>query len=111
MFNQNHIKADKNDIISLFFKNKVTKDKEDLKFAVKHDLDYIALSFVNSAQNIIEVKKELAKLNASEKLQLFAKIESTDAIKNFNEILQEADGIMVARGDLGLEVPFYDIPY
>lgn len=87
------------------------KDKEDLKFAVKHDLDYIALSFVNSAQNIIEVKKELAKLNASEKLQLFAKIESTDAIKNFNEILQEADGIMVARGDLGLEVPFYDIPY
>ena len=87
------------------------KDKEDIKFAVKYDLDYIALSFVNSAQNIIEVKKELAKLNASEKLQLFAKIESTDAIKNFNEILQEADGIMVARGDLGLEVPFYDIPY
>lgn len=87
------------------------KDRDDIKFAVDHQLDYIALSFVNSAANLKEVRQILTDLNAPKSLQLIAKIESTEAIKNVDEIIAETNGIMVARGDLALEIPFYNIPY
>ncbi len=87
------------------------KDKEDIKFAVKNKLDFIALSFVNKAQDIIEVRNILSGYKAPDTLQIIAKIESTNAINNIDEIINETNGIMVARGDLGLEIPFYNIPY
>lgn len=87
------------------------KDKEDIKFAIDNDLDSIALSFVNNKENINEVKKYIAKYKPNKHIQLIAKIETNEAINNINDIIKNTDGIMIARGDLALEVPFYNIPY
>lgn len=87
------------------------KDKDDIKFAIDNDLDSIALSFVNNKKNIDEVKKHIAKCKPKKHIQLIAKIETNEAINNIKDIIENTDGIMVARGDLALEVPFYNIPY
>lgn len=86
------------------------KDRNDIKFAIENDLDYIAASFVNNKKNIQEIREILKKHN-NNKIQIISKIESTHAIKNIDEIIAESDGIMVARGDLALEIPYYDVPY
>ena len=79
------------------------KDIEDIKFAAAGDFDYIALSFVQSAENVKKVRK-LLKEFGNERIQIISKLESAGAVENFQEILHESDGIMVARGDLGVEV-------
>jgi pyruvate kinase len=84
------------------------KDLEDLDFALAQDVDWIGLSFVRSAQDIIELKHIIATKNA--KAKVIAKIEKPEAIDDIDEIIRESDGLMVARGDLGVEVPFQKVP-
>ena len=79
------------------------KDLEDLKFGIKNKVDYIALSFVESARDITNLRKHTD-------IKIIAKIERKEAIKNLHEIIEAADGIMVARGDLGLEIPAEQVP-
>jgi len=83
------------------------KDVRDLKFAIKNKVEYVAQSFVRDARDVQEVKKRLRSLPHC---KVIAKIESREGIQNIAEILREADGIMVARGDLGISVPIYEIP-
>ena len=85
-------------------------DYNDILFACKHNVDYIAASFCNSAKDVKQIRNILIKSNRPN-IQIIAKIESSHAIKNLNEIIKASDGIMVARGDLGLEIPYYDVPY
>lgn len=84
------------------------KDREDLLFAVKHDIDYIALSFVRKKEDILEVKALLHKLKVN--VPIISKIEKPQAINNLEEILDVTDVIMVARGDLGVEVGNHLVP-
>ena len=85
------------------------QDLEDLKFGCKHDVDLVAASFIRSADHILEIKKILEKENASDIL-VIAKIESSEGVENFDEIAEASDGIMVARGDLGVEVDLSLVP-
>jgi pyruvate kinase len=84
-------------------------DIEDIKFGCAHDIDLIAASFIRSAHHVLTIKELLAKEGKSEIL-VIAKIESTQGIENFDSIVQVADGIMVARGDLGVEVDLALVP-
>ncbi len=84
------------------------KDKEDIKFGISQDIDLIALSFVQSAADIRQAKK-LIKIEG-ENTPVFAKIEKGSALKNIEDIIFEADGLMIARGDLGVEMGPYIIP-
>ncbi|TVR78047.1 MAG: pyruvate kinase [Chitinophagaceae bacterium] len=83
------------------------KDLVDLDFALKHKANWIALSFVRKASDVQEVKQKADNPNA---VKVIAKIEKPEAIKNIDEIIDAADGIMVARGDLGVEVPIDRMP-
>jgi len=83
-------------------------DLEFIKFAVEHGVDAIGISFVGSAYDVLKVRRFVDKLNG--KAFIIAKIERPDAVKNFDEILTAADGIMVARGDLGVEMPIEKLP-
>jgi pyruvate kinase len=82
------------------------KDEEDLKFALKHDVDFVALSFVSNKKDISKLRQKIAKYAKSKKNlpQIVAKIERKEAIRNLNEIIKETDAVMVARGDLGIEM-------
>ena len=84
------------------------QDKADINFAIDHDMDYIAASFVQTQEDIIEIRKLLEAKNST--MGIIAKIESRDGVNNIDEILQVADGIMVARGDLGVEIPYEEVP-
>ncbi len=84
-------------------------DKADLLFAIKNNADFLALSFVSCAQNILDVKQFLAQ-NGGDDIKLIAKIENASGVKNAEEILEVCDGLMVARGDLGVEIPLEKIP-
>lgn len=85
------------------------KDLEDAKFMLDNDFDWIALSFVRHAQDIKDLKK-LIEEHSGFKTPIIAKIEKPEGVKNIEEILMECDGIMVARGDLGVEVPMEEVP-
>ena len=84
-------------------------DREDIIYACEHDGDFLALSFVSSADDVREVKK-LLKEHGREDMQIISKIESSRGIKNLDEIIKVSDGIMVARGDLGVEMPMDSLP-
>jgi pyruvate kinase len=84
------------------------EDIEDIIYACKKDGDFLALSFVNSKENILAVRKILKEHNSS--MKIISKIESGIALKNIDEIIEYSDGIMVARGDLGVEIPCEEIP-
>lgn len=84
------------------------KDKLDLKWGMENNVDFLAVSFVQNAHDIKDVREILAKEGA--KIDIFAKIEKFDAVENIDEILAASDGIMVARGDLGIEVPYFMVP-
>lgn len=86
------------------------KDKEDIRFGVEQDVDFIAASFVRNAECILEIKAYLKSLKAPF-IPIIAKIENAEGIQNIEEILRAADGIMVARGDLGVEIPAEELPY
>lgn len=85
------------------------QDKSDILFGIENDVDYIAASFVRSAKDVMEIKELLAE-NGGNEIKVIAKIESTQGIENFEEILDVSDGIMVARGDLGVEVAYEKLP-
>ena len=84
------------------------KDAEDLRWGLKMGADFIALSFVRSAKDIDGVKKIMTEMNVQ--IPVIAKIEKPQAIKNIAEIVAAFDGVMVARGDLGVELPIEDVP-
>lgn len=85
------------------------KDKADIKFAVDNDFDFIAASFIRSASDIEDIRAEL-RLNGGEDIRIIAKIENREGVSNLDDIIRAADGIMVARGDLGVEIPAYEVP-
>lgn len=84
------------------------KDYSDIEFAIKNRVDYIALSFVRSPEDVIELKNWLLMKNLS--IPIISKIEKKEAVDRFDEILAVSDGIMIARGDLGVELPAQDVP-
>ena len=85
------------------------KDIEDIKFGIKMDFDFIAASFVRTADDVIKIK-EILNSNGGSHIKIIAKIESRDGVNNVDSILEVADGIMVARGDLGVEIPPEEVP-
>jgi pyruvate kinase len=84
------------------------KDRADLEFIIEQDLDWVALSFVRKAIDITELKEIINSRNS--KIKVIAKIEMPEALRNLRDIIVESDGIMVARGDLGVEVPVEQVP-
>ncbi|MDI4567721.1 MAG: pyruvate kinase [Mycoplasma sp.] len=93
--------------LSLEFLSK--QDEKDINFAIDHNLDFIAASFVNSKEDIKQIRDILNKKN-NRHIQIISKIESQYAIDHLDEIIHASDGVMVARGDLGLEIPYYEVP-
>jgi len=84
------------------------KDEQDLSFAIEQDVDWIGLSFVRSARDMIDLKHKIS--SAGAKAKVIAKIEKPEALECIDDIIDESDGIMVARGDLGVEIPFQNVP-
>ena len=93
---------------SLTMPSLTKKDIADLDFILEQNLDWVALSFVRKAVDIIELKKIIRKRKS--KMKVIAKIEMPEALKNIRDIIVESDGIMIARGDLGVELPVEQIP-
>ncbi|MGP1410665.1 MAG: pyruvate kinase [Peptoanaerobacter stomatis] len=85
------------------------KDKEDIIFGIKNDIDYIAASFVRKASDVLAIR-EVLENNGGQSIKIISKIESQEGVDNIDEILEVSDGIMVARGDLGVEIPTEEIP-
>ena len=85
------------------------KDREDIIFAIDHGFEFIAASFTRSAEDIMAIRHIMAEKNCTS-LAIIAKIENMEGVENLEEILRVADGIMVARGDMGVEIPFEDVP-
>lgn len=101
---------------SMSFPNKTLRqkylseqDKEDIAFGIKEGIDFIACSFVSCKQDLLDVKKYLEEIGAKE-TELIAKIENRSGVDNIEEISEECAGIMVARGDMGVEIPFEELP-
>ncbi|MBQ5833665.1 MAG: pyruvate kinase [Clostridia bacterium] len=101
---------------SMSFPGKVMKqpylseqDKKDIKFGVDNGIDYVACSFVSCKQDLIDVRNYMREIGA-ESIELIAKIENQSGVDNIEEICQYCDGIMVARGDMGVEIPFEHLP-
>jgi pyruvate kinase len=82
--------------------------REDLLFAIEHDVDYLAASFVRSADDVLEIRRFLEDHGAQ--IPIIAKVENEEAVRNLEEIVSVANGTMVARGDLGVEMPLQDVP-
>ena len=84
-------------------------DRADIEFGISQDVDYIAMSFVRSVDDVRIVKRLLNEHDANN-IQLIAKIENRSGVENVMSILAECDGVMVARGDMGVEIPFEELP-
>ena len=85
------------------------KDREDILFAADNDFDFIAASFVRSAEDILAMRKVLQE-RENTSIRIIAKIENNEGVQNLEEIMHAADGIMVARGDMGVEIPLEEVP-
>ncbi len=85
------------------------KDKEDLLFGIQEDFDFVAASFTRTADDVKEMRK-LLKDNGGESINIIAKIENQQGVDNIDAIIEAADGIMVARGDMGVEIPLEHVP-
>lgn len=94
--------------ISFSIESLTKKDREDIDTGIKEGVDFIAISFIRTASDVLSVKKYLNKRGAS--IPVIAKIEKPEAVENLDEILKVTDGIMVARGDLGVELPSEQVP-
>lgn len=86
------------------------KDADDIKFGLKHGINFISASFVRKAQDVLDIRK-LCEDAGANYVKIFPKIESQEGIDNIEEILQVSDGLMVARGDMGVEIPFINVPF
>ena len=85
------------------------RDKSDLLFGIKNDVDYFAISFVRSAQDVKDVRRFMHS-NGCYDVDIISKIEDSEGVKNIKDIINVSDGIMVARGDMGVEIPFEELP-
>jgi len=85
------------------------RDKEDLLFGIKNDMDFVAASFVRTSTDVKELRLFLDE-NGGEKIQIISKIENRDGVDNIDDIIRVSNGIMVARGDMGVEIPFEELP-
>lgn len=85
------------------------KDRADIIFGIQQDIDFIAASFIRNAKGVKEIRKILEE-NHAEDIAIIAKIENAEGVENIDEIIEAADGIMVARGDLGVEIPAQEVP-
>lgn len=85
------------------------RDRDDILFGIEQDVDFIAASFVQKKDDILQLKKLLNK-NGGENIKIIAKIENAQGVENIDEILEAADGIMIARGDMGVEIPYEEVP-
>lgn len=101
---------------SMNFPNKVLKhdylsehDKQDLLFGIEHDIDFVAASFISTKKDIKDLR-DFLDANGGSSIDIIAKIENRAGVDNIDEICEIADGIMVARGDLGVEIPFVEVP-
>ncbi|MBR6632895.1 MAG: pyruvate kinase [Clostridia bacterium] len=101
---------------SMSFPNKVLKhdylseqDKSDLLFGIENEVDFVAASFVSTRKDVSDIR-EFLNANGGQDIDIIAKIENRAGVNNIEEICQVADGIMVARGDLGVEIPFVEVP-
>ena len=86
------------------------KDKKDIIFGIEQGIDFIAASFVRNADAVREIRTILKEHNA-EHIEIISKIENSEGIENLDKIVQASDGIMVARGDMGVEIPAYEVPH
>jgi pyruvate kinase len=86
------------------------KDRKDITFAVENEFEYIALSFVRTAKDIADVQELIKSVRPDSPIKLIAKIEDKQALANIYDIIRDSDGIMIARGDLGIEVPIEELP-
>ncbi len=96
--------------ISLDISSLTEKDYQDILFGIKNKVDFIGLSFTRRAEDVLKVRKILEE-NGAEDISLIAKIEKKEAIDNLKEIIEASDGIMIARGDLGVEIPLENVPF
>ena len=101
---------------SMSFPNKVMpgpflseQDKADLLFGISHDVDFVAASFVSAKNDVVELR-EFLDANGGKNIDIIAKIENRSGVDNVEEICEVCDGIMIARGDLGVEIPFVEVP-
>ena len=101
---------------SMSFPNKVMsgpylseQDKSDILFGIEHGVDFIAASFVSTKQDVLDIRKLLDD-NGGSDIEIIAKIENRSGVDNVNEICSECSGIMIARGDLGVEIPYVEVP-
>ena len=101
---------------SMSFPNKVMsgpylseQDKEDIIFGIKHGVDFVAASFVSTAQDVKDIRKLLDE-NGGSDIEIIAKIENQAGVDNVVEICENCSGVMIARGDLGVEIPFVEVP-
>lgn len=85
------------------------KDKEDLLFGIENEIDYVAASFVSTKEDVLAMRRFLDE-NGGEGISIIAKIENRSGVDHLDDILDEVSGIMVARGDLGVEIPFFEVP-
>ncbi|AUJ32202.1 MAG: pyruvate kinase [Liquorilactobacillus nagelii] len=85
------------------------KDSDDIRFGLDHEINFIAASFVRKPQDVLDIRKLLEEKNM-EHVQIFPKIESQEGINNFDEVIKVSDGLMVARGDMGVEIPPENVP-
>lgn len=85
------------------------KDREDILFGIEHDVDFIAASFVRSAKDVKEIRKLLDE-NGGQAINIIAKIENREGVDNIDEIIEASNGIMIARGDMGVELPVEEVP-
>jgi len=95
--------------ISMDIPSLTEKDYQDILFGIKNKVDFIGLSFIRRAEDVLKVRKIL-KENKAEEISLIAKIEKKEAVDNLKEIIENSDGVMVARGDLGVEIPLENVP-
>ena len=84
-------------------------DKSDLLFGIKNDVDFVAASFVSKKEDVVALRNFLNE-NGGQSIDIIAKIENRSGVDNIDAICEVCDGIMVARGDLGVEIPFVEVP-
>ena len=95
--------------VKLDVKGLTVKDKEDVRFCVEHKVDFIAQSFVRNQRDILDLRAHLKSYEHD--CGVIAKIENREGIRNIDEIIAVCDGIMIARGDMGISIPIYEVPF